>query len=375
MTPLAKVLIYIIKFKNVRWKRMNKLIVVTILTIVSLFTICPAGMTAKAAAKPKPKPAAKAPVKSTTIPHVEMGTSQLSGEYGDFNKVYTLGREDPCNITLKSAEYSVEPILIGDRLFTVNNQEKFLILHMIFHNPQPKERLIRWDSFLFTAVDANDQNYDYLIDLGAEGDRTSVSMNMKPTQKKDVFGAIIVPAAGEVPKLMIKSIDNLVIRYDLRGKVKALPALNADPADKTGATALPKVKAVPNTFYSIGIFSLKLNKVEYSKAAKIGENELSEGNQFCIVNCTMKNMDVAKAYFRWDTFNRILIDTDGVETGNCVDLFQASKDRTFETDLEPAKEYTLRYLFTLPADSTIKTFSVTTTDAGRPLEFDISNMK
>ena len=48
----------------------------------------------------------------------------------------------------------------------------------------------------------------------------------------------MVPAAGVVPKLIVEREQGApVIRYDLRGKVKALPQPFADPSDTTGATA------------------------------------------------------------------------------------------------------------------------------------------
>ncbi len=353
---------------------MKKWIVLVALVIVASFIVCPASMAAKA--KPKPKPAVKKKIikKPTAKPHIVLGSKALSGEDAQLGTEYTLGKTEPFNITLKSAEFSVAPILVGDRLFTVNADEKFLVLHMKYKNPRPTERFIRWDSFVYTAVDGKDQNHDGLIDLGAEKDNTSVSMSMKPTQSKDVFGAIIVPAAGEIPKLIIKGSDELVLRYNLKGKVKALPAPYADAEDKTGSTALAKVTATAGTAYPVDVFSFKLNKAEFIDATKIGESEASEGEKLLIVSFTVKNMSPQVSFFRWDTFDTKLLDADGIETGNRLDVFRASSDKNFGGNVEPAQELNLRYAFSVASDVTLKTFTVKCNE-GRIFEFDISDTK
>jgi len=322
-------------------------------------------------AKTKPKQ-----VKNTTakVTHYVKGTTQLSGENAQFGITYTLGKASPFNITIKSAEYSVDPIVIGDRLFKVDAKNKLLILHMIYHNPLHADRFVRWDSFGFTAVDANDQNHDGLLDLGAENDKSKVGMSLKPAQKKEVYAAMIVPASGEIPKLMIKSSDNLVLRYDLKGKVKGIPAPFADPADTSGATALAKITAIEGTYYPVSECYFKLDKVEYSGAAAIGTKKLGKNDRLLIVTFSLKNANPQKIFFRWDSFIRKLVDVDGVEVGKCENVFQASRDNPFAGNIEAGQELTLRYAFILPKDVSLKTFSIVKGD-GRTLEYDITSIK
>jgi len=343
--------------------------------IVSLL-ICPAGMAAKAKPKPKApvkKPAAvKAPPKT---PHVVLGTTQLSGENAQLGTVYTLGKSSPMNITLRSAEYTVEAVRIGDQTYAPSAEEKLLVLHLTYHNPQKGEQFVRWDSFGFTIVDPKDQNHDGLKDLGTEKDSASYSMSMKPAQKTDVFGVMVVPAAGEMPKLIIKSSDELVLRYDLHGKVKGLPALYADPADKTGATALAKITATAGTYYPIGMFSFKLNKVEYSSETKMGDNDLDEGQKFLVVSFSLKNTSASQQFFRWDSLTNKLIDVDGVEVARCsTDVFQASKNNSFSNNIQPGQEMNFRYIYKVPNDTDLKTLAIAEGD-GRTFEFDISGTK
>lgn len=357
---------------------MNKVVSAALLAVAVSLTIQPAGMAAKAKpakAKVVKKPSVKAPVKpKSEVPHVVQGTTQLKGEYAELAKTYTLGKEYPMNLTLKSAEYSIDPVRIGDSLYVPSVDEKLLILHMTYHNPQPSERYVRWDTFGFTVVDPQSQNHDGLNDLGSEETKAGVSMDLKPAQKINVFGVMTVPAAGEMPKLIIKASDNLVLRYDLRGVVKGLPAQYADPADKTGATPLSTITGQAGTYYPVGMFSFKLNKAEYSSASKIEGSELSEGERFLIVQFSLKNISGREQYFRWDTFDRKLIDVDGVEVGSCVDVFQASKDKSFSNNIKPDQELTLRYAFSVPNDTDVKTFSVVSGN-GRTFAFDISGTK
>ena len=106
------------------------------------------------------KPVAKKPVAKKTLSthHETTGTEQLKGEYGLIGHTYTLGKTNPWNITLKSAEYSVSIVRSGDQAICPNREQKLLILHLTMHNPQKSLALLRFDTIHFTAVDANDKN-------------------------------------------------------------------------------------------------------------------------------------------------------------------------------------------------------------------------
>ncbi len=323
---------------------------------------------ANAATKTKPKP------KTTTQPHYVQGTTQLKGEYAEMGKTYTLGKEDPLNINLKSAEYTIEPIKIGETSYVPTADEKLLVLHFTYHNPQPRERFTRWDSFDFTIVDPQDENHEGLVDLGMEKDKSTCSMDLKPAQKIDVYGVMRVPAKGEMPKLIIKSSDQLVLRYNLKGKVKGLSEPYADTSDKTGATALAKVPANMGVYYPLSNLEVKLDKVEYSIGPTMGETELDESEVFLVATITAKNVGTSPEFMRWDSFDGKIIDVDGVEAADCVDMFQKSKDKTYGGDVQPGQELTVRCIFKMPDDTDVKTLSMHY-DANRTFLFDISNIQ
>lgn len=318
----------------------------------------------------------KAPVKKPVAKtqHYVQGTTQLKGEYAELGNVYTLGKECPFNIKLINAEYTLDAVRIGDNTYIPGKDEKLMVLHMTYHNPQHSEYFVRWDTLEFTAVDAHDQNHEGLKDLGMEKDKSTCSMNFKPAQKVNVYGVMVVPAAGEIPKLIVKSSDNLVLRYNLKGKVKPLAAPFADPADKTGATALEDIPAQMNTYYPLGALNVKLENVAYNDSAQMGEIELEENEKFLVAQIQVKNVSASEQFLRWDTFDPVITDTDGAEVANCADMLYKSKDTSFSTNLKPAQELTVRCIFKVPNDTDVKTLSMYL-DAGHTFLFDISNVK
>ncbi|MEN6356830.1 MAG: DUF4352 domain-containing protein [Armatimonadota bacterium] len=318
----------------------------------------------------------KTPAKKTTTktPHYVQGTTQLKGEYAEFGKTYTLGKNNPFNITLKSAEYTIDPVNIGDQTYVPTADEKLIVYHMTYHNPQPNEYHIRWDNFSFTVVDPQSQNHDGLRDLGMEKDKQQCSMSLKPAQKVDVYGVMPVPSKGEMPKLIIKSDDDLVLRYDLRGKVKGLPAEYTDPADKTNTTVLDKIPAKMGVYYPLGELEVKLDKIEINDDPSMGEQTTEEGEVFLVAYISVKNVGKSPQFMRWDTFDPAIVDTDGVETGNNKDMFQKSKDRSFSAEIQPGQEVSVRSIFTIPEDTDLKSLSMHFNE-NKTFVFDISSVK
>lgn len=349
---------------------MRKIIKAMAIIVSASFVICPAAMAAKA----KAKTAVKKPA-NTTLPHYVKGTTQFSGENAQLEITYTLGKSYPFNLTLKSAEYRVDPITVGDNIYTANKDEKFLVLHFTYHNPQKLESFVRWDSFPMTIVDPKDQNHDGPKDLGMEKDSSSCAMAFKPAQKVDVYSLMVVPAESEMPKLIIKSSDDTVLRYDLRGKVKGLPALYADPKDKTGATALPKIPAKPGDNYYVGVFKFNLDSVAYSSSTTMGELEAGEGEKLLVAKFTLTNTSPQEQFIRWDSLQAKIKDVDGVEVCSAADMFQNSKDKSFGASLTPGQEIKLRYVFRIPNDTSLKEFTIAINDDGRTFIYDISSVK
>lgn len=337
-----------------------------ILLVVTLSASC--AFAAKAKAKPKPKAKPKAAV---TTHHETMGTEQLKGEYGEIGHTYTLGRSSAWNMRLSSAEYTVDTVKMGDRIYVPTAQQKLLVLHYTVHNPQKSEAMMRFDTLPVTAVDSKDQNYEYAGDIAADdGTNSNVNQEMKPAQKKDVFTVIAVPAEGEIPKIIFKGSDDLVIRYDLRGKVKPLAAQYADPKDPKGCTALATVPAEFGKVYPLGQCALSVNEINYQTTA-IGDDQPPAGGKFLVATCTAKNLDTSDVTFRFDTFTFKVADPDGIPIDAYGNMIRASSFVGIDTSLKPGQEMKFRTYVPIDKAITPKTLTVREAEGGREFQYQI----
>ena len=326
----------------------------TLVAGLSLLTVA----TAVATAAPK-KPAAKKPAAATKAGGpIVLGTRQLAGDFGKFGTTYTIGKDAPINFTLRSAEYAVRPFSVDGNAWVPNKDQKVLVLHFTVHNPQPQEENFYWADLRFTAVDAQDKNHEYVQAITREGTRVAVNQNLKPAQKIDLVTAILVPAQGEIPKLIVQREEGApVIRYDLRGKVKGLPEPIADPADATGATARAEVPAKAGAFYPLGEFDLKLDAVAYTDEALL-ERELEAGKRYATVTVTIKNTTSEEHGYYWANFAVELIDADGEKADYTQALVKASRNEAAQGKLKPGEEGRFRFFFPVPANVEAKTLKV-----------------
>jgi hypothetical protein len=327
--------------------------------------------TAVMAAKPKPKP--KPAPKPNPTNRATLGTTQLKGEYAEIGSTYTLGKGSPINVTLKSVEFTLNQVVIGDQIFFPKAEEKLLVVHYNLHNPQAGETLARYDYFSVTVVDSKNENHEYIQNAGVEATKNFMEIALKPGQKVDAYLIVPVPAKGEIPKMIFKSSDNLVLRYDLKGKVKPLVAPYADPADPSGASALANTPAKFGTSYPLGEFNFNLEGTSLSEDAIAGW-ELAEGNRYLALNATVKNASPVKQFLRGDAFAISLKDVDGSEVTYNGDMLLASRDKPVETDVSPGQELKVRILFQVPKDVGLKTLAISRSE-GHPLEYDMSGVK
>jgi hypothetical protein len=307
----------------------------------------------KKPAPAKPKTVVQKPAKPTGP--VVLGTTQLPGDFGKLGTTYTIGKSHPINFTLKSAEYSIEPLTIGQNTWVPRATEKRLVLHYTVHNPMPTEHRYYWADIQFTAVDAKDTNHQFIQAVTREGEREPLSIDLKPAQKIDVTASIIVPAEGVVPKLIVERERSApVIRYDLRDKVTPLAAGFADPADTTGATALKEVAAQAGTFYPMGDFDTRLDEVAYVNGPLI-KREPGEGKRYLTAIFTIKNRTNSPKRYAWSDFLPDLRDADGEKSPNPQAILKASRDESTYGDLAAGEEARIRFFFPLPTNVAGKT--------------------
>ncbi len=310
-------------------------------------------------AKPVAKnsaPAAKKPAATTGT--IVLGTTQLPGDFGKLATTYTIGTRNPINFTLKSATYSVEPLTIGTRTWVPKVNEKLLVLRYTIHNPLPNEQPYDWAGIDFTAVDAKDVNHRFIQGIARDGENEPLHVSLKPAQKLDVLSAVLVPADGVVPKLIVqRERDASVIRYDLRGQAGTLPALVADATDTTGATVRKEIAVPAGTFVPLGVFDARLDSVAYT-TEPILKREPGKGNRFMVATFTLKNRTTKAQSYYWGYFNADLRDADGEKVKYTQALLKGSRDERAQGDLSPGEETRVRLFFPVPENVAGKSLSL-----------------
>jgi hypothetical protein len=314
--------------------------------LLPLLLLTLVGLTAVPALSAKPNPKNKA----------TKGTTQASGQNAKVGTTYTLGKVMPINITLDKVEYTIEPILFGDAAIWPGTKEKLLVIHYTLHNPMPRDWGLSWNSVGFEAVDANDKNWRYVQDTAIEGTHAKGYFSLKRAQKTHLYTAIIVPGEGEIPKLIVSSIDKLVLRYDLRGQVKPLPKEIASPADPSGATAPETIPAQLGVYYPLRGLHVKIDSVAYATTSIKGRTP-PKGGRYLIISATAKNLLSRPFSFVWSSVTPKVEDMDGGELKWTGDPLFASRDESAKASIEQNKEFRFRHIFEVPAGAQAKTYT------------------
>ncbi len=306
------------------------------------------------------------------------GTTQLAGGEGAIGKTYSLGKTDNAlNFTMTSLEYSLTPVTMGTSVYAPKANEKLLVLHYTVQNPQKRDVGISYSAFKITAVDAKDVNHVFDNYIARDGTNEKYDASLKPAQKVELYAAFAVPAAGQIPKLIVERNDGSpVVRYDLRGKVKPLIAPFADPADTSGASALAEVPAQTGTFYPGLNLGIKLESVAFSQD-KMDAKAPADGKRYLIATFTIRNLTGATANpvsFSYSNFKIELRDAEGDKQVFNGYLIKAARDEHADGSLKPGEEYRFRVYFTLPSDLAAKTLAISEGES-RAYVFDISSAK
>ncbi|MFD1734091.1 hypothetical protein ACFSC4_27090 [Deinococcus malanensis] len=143
--------------------------------------------------------AANSPAKQPAKP-VVLGTTQLDGQNARLGQTFTVGKQQPINITLLSAAYSTSRVMLGTQMVVPKPNEKLLVLRFTAHNPTKSDTSLY--GLRFTAVDAKDVNHVSESAFVRAGTSEEFRASLKPAQKVEVVSVVRVPASGVVPKLI-----------------------------------------------------------------------------------------------------------------------------------------------------------------------------
>lgn len=322
---------------------------------------------------------AQAPKPKTKQAPGTIGTKQLAGTEGQIGTTYTFEVKDAIprfNFTLLSAMYTVDNVPRLEGSYAPGKDEKLLVLRYQIHNPNKEDISIAAEGFAlahFQAVASDNKTFNCELTPVAlnEGSRKpgkpypNADLVLKPGQKSEVLvAAIRVPAVASVPKLIIQrgrvGTNEQVVRFDLKGKVKPLPAPFADPADATGATALSTIPAKIGD-KCLGIRSdFEVTSFAYT-GETIGDIAPDEGGKLLVVGVTgtFKNGSRGGVIGGGDTFSGYYTDASGEKvTGDEANLtiLRATRPAPFDgEEHEYGEKYTLRMIFRVPSGVSPKT--------------------
>lgn len=303
----------------------------------------------------------------------------MAGDKGEFGQAYMLGvKNDELVFTLKSAEYSVHRMEIGNdapQMAVPKGDEKLLVLHFSAQNPQKSDMdYFNSAAFLITAVDAKDVNHVATFH-GRDGSNEGFGLQLKPAQKIDVYTAIVVPASGPVPKLIVQRGEGTpVLRYDLRGKVKPLTAPFADPSDSSGVTALSEVPAKAAVLYPYQQFDMQFDNSAFYTGS-MGEVSLDEGKRFLTATITLKNARINPVEYGGGTIRSWVILASGEKVEGNEGLFRPNRGEGMQGELKRGEKVQARLLFSVPEGDAPKTLYIQEGAESRVYVYDISGTK
>lgn len=327
-------------------------------------------MAAPPAKKSQTKPKANKPTLSSK------GTKQLPGEWCVFGKSYTLGKSSAINFILKSAEYRVGRIRVGDSYLYPRSGRKLLIIRGSLHNCMGEEQWVVEGTLDMTAVDGDSQNFDFSA-AGVEPTQAKLDHHLKPAQKIDVYYVIEVPAKGEIPKLMVANNQDPgspVARYDLRGKVAKVEETYRDPSDKTGCTALDAIPCQFGQAYEMAEININMDS-PLIVSTPFPEQDLAEGSVNLVFMVEVTNYgSSAKPVGSGRAYEMLIEDADGLSYEPSISSLAASTDRAVDLEVEPLKTVRHRVVFSIPKGVALRNLTIKEEDS-RKLSFDLSSVK
>lgn len=332
--------------------------------IAVLSAICLVGITAVSPVAQGAQKKKKLVVRQTQKNETK-GQGQLAGGLVKFGEVYSL--KGGLNFEILKARYSMEPFYSYEKE-TAHADKKLVILDLAVKNATPSNN----DHFPpITLIDANGEKYEMgsgMLTLASKGVE-SFYLNLKPGQgygQPDLHDPLqvgfLVPLNAKITKIMIGqprlNKNEEVLRYLIAGSDKEADAANviaplpktvADPADESGATAMPAGKVGIGDSFTTYFSSYKVTGVTTTTEPLRAGVSPEEGKQFVIVSVSMKMIGKKEMgmFYCLDKEATTLKDEDG-DKASLFGIIKASSgdelqtsDRTFD----PGEEINFRLVF------------------------------
>jgi hypothetical protein len=307
------------------------------------------GMAFGQGTKPKPKPT--------------QGAVQMPGDNGKVGTPYQLGAKgEELVLTLEKAEFASRIVLNNDVGYP-DADKRLLILTIAVQNPSNTERNFSNQSFAFTVVSPDDQNYlcDGLADNGwaaVHPDRRErMNMQLKPAQKIRALVAIEMHAKGPVNKLIVqRGKGTPVLRYDLKGKVAPMKGAFAS---SDGMDMLPIGATTLNAVADLGPWDITVEKVADEPGA-IGEHTPDSGNKWIVFTVVIKNASMTPFTIHRDLILTKVTDTDGGALAESrIWVKNSTGDDFTATQLDPGAQVRVRMIYQASVATKVATLTLT----------------
>lgn len=289
------------------------------LSIALCLAVAPLTLSPLALAQNKKKPTPQKPVGA---PPPAARPTQPTGIFGRTDALPSLGIQ----LTLLSAELSVEPVNVGENRMAPKADQKLLLVRFKVQNARSGDLPMPLTGKMIQVVAQDDATYVACETLGyeakasytgAETRKPAHELILKRTQNAPVCLAVIpVPAEGQVPKLIFHTGEGgNTLRFDLRGQVKPLPVGDRDPSDDKGFTARKEYIGKTGERVRTWGTDFTVEKVEASADPKLLEylQTDSEKNGALVVTMSVQVQTPYEKYlFNSDnTLEVKALDTDG----------------------------------------------------------------
>ncbi|HRK20558.1 MAG TPA: hypothetical protein PLX06_02035 [Fimbriimonadaceae bacterium] len=256
----------------------------------------------------------KTPPPTQTKPIV--GTAQMPGDNGKVGTPYQLGKTgDELIFTLEKAEFASR-LLLSDNDKFPKAGERLLVVTYSVQNPGKSDRFFFNQSFSFTVVSPDDQNFVY---DGARGSgaaayhpdrKEPMSIQLKPAQKVKAIAVISMHPRGPVNKLIVqRHKDTPVLRYDMKEKVSPMTGAFAG---KDGLEILDVGSAIIETPFDLGGWDVNVEKVS-EELLPIGSYAPPAGQKCVILTVHIKNVGFRPGPMHSSLILPKMTDEDGSE--------------------------------------------------------------
>lgn len=261
----------------------------------------------------KPPTKTAGPAKKPGVGPIVLGTTQLPGDFGKIGQTYTVGKNEPINLTLDSVRYAADRFVVAGSTTVPKADQKLLVLRYTIHNPLPREQRYYWASELPFHRRGRRRPELYVRAGGPAGGRRDRAVRPEPEAGAEGPVGDRDPGArgrggAEADRPAGARRPGVPLRPARQGGPAPRPAHGS--ADASGATARADVPYKAGEAAALGNFDLTLESFAYTDEALNGR-ALQPGYRNAVATFTLKNAPGRDSRYYWGYFEAVGRDADG----------------------------------------------------------------